>query len=225
MPKQSKTNQHMDEVKPNNPPFKPRKHKEHPLAKYSTQRDIPFPDHPSPLNQVQWRSVEDQKQVEKMERKLRNCLHDLNSPCTGEAVERRPVGECSEDAFDTYMSAIMDPTLYKRKEHNSPYTNKWADKEFVKHIVYEFNYPNIPSLGDISWAKNYVVIDQSDVVKALKEKGATIVNEYAMSNKLFRCITKKLVISFDTQTEIYYVRMNHWVQSLSEDVLTWIESF
>lgn len=163
-----------------------------------------------------------------MERKLVSHCRDYNTPCTGMAQERRAMGECDEDVFDTYMSATMPPHLYKRKEEYSPFVGR-DGPEAITNIVYEFTYPNFPSFGNSDWIQYHKVIDMSAQAQTLQSLGATIPKYFTQSP--YRCVAKKLVIVLDTCSEVFYVQLTNWVQRkvdsrVSESCdFAWVDSF
>ena len=191
----------------------------HPLQAYTDVDDVPITMHPSPLSSMAFKSNVDEWLIKRMETKLVNFLSDANSPCIGQYMKRKELGECPEEVFDSYMSKTMEAGLLEP----SPTINGDNEEEVVDNIIYIFSYPNFPSFGDTdTWGRKYKIINQSNVLAHLKARGAKCRSTY-FENKPYRCISSKLIVSYDTQTELYYAHMSHWVQSKDED--GWTESF
>lgn len=199
-----------------------RRYKYHPLEAFVKVDKIPITMHPSPLNLIHFTHNSHRKQAAHMELKLFNFLWDMNSPCNGPARTRLPIGECKESVFDMYMCKTMGPEKYVRAEQYSPWINREGDIERTRHIIYEFNYPNFPSFGDGTWAKNYMNVDQKHIIDSLRKRFNRPIRS-ELETVQYRYIASKLIISYDTSFELYYAHLSHWVQSKNGDC--WIESF
>jgi hypothetical protein len=191
----------------------------HPLEAFANQDHVSITTHSSPLGLF---TGSDSKSASRMENKLANFLWDMNSPCHGQAKTRIPIGECEERVFDAYFSKCMPSHLYQRFIQFSPAIDRLGESFKYANIIYQFDYPNIPSFSDCRWAKNYVDVDQSEVAEALMSLGADITEEFSTAH--FRCIVKSLIISYDTRTEVYYVQLKHWVQKQTRNGV-WVDSF
>ena len=202
---------------------KPRKH---PLGPFVYTDDVPVTIHDSPIRNNPFFTPDRTKEAEKMERKLVSHCQDYNTPNHGLATERRAMGECKEDTFDTYMSATMAPELYKRKEEYTPHQGR-DGHEYITNIVYEFTYPNFPSFGDADWVKYYTTIDQSKTAESLASLGAEIPPYFIQAPH--RCIVKTLYVVLDTCSEVFYIRLTNWVQkkvhSTSSCEFAWVDVF
>ena len=198
----------------------------HPLHEYTYQDDVLITLHPSPA--ATFTDKCERKQVEKMETKIANHLYDFNTPIHGEARNRIAIGECDEDVFDTYMSRTMPAHLYKREVEYTPFESRDFGTDSYRTIVYEFQNPNFPSFDDTDWAKFYTIIDHSNTATSFKEIGVKIPNHFEQAP--YRCIARKLTISFDTKREVYYVHFGNWVQKKCEiakensDIVAWCDS-
>ena len=105
---------------------------------------------------------------------------------------------------------------------NALHINRNGEEESIQNIIYIFQYPNLPSFGSATWSSNYLTIDLSSVAGSLSRLGANIPKNFV--EKPCRCIVRRLVVTFNTFSEIYYAHMSHWVQVKDEDD-NWIDSF
>lgn len=173
--------------------------------------EIPLYVYDSPLTNYSCTiSTQILEEAQRLERRIRRNLIKCITPSSGDCkMMNTAIGNCSKEAFQTYMSATIPNHLYKRTE----ISNNNGREESVTRITYEFTYPHFPSFGNPVWTKNYHTIDMSKVADELESHGETIPKYFRQSQ--YRIIAKKLYISFDTQRGQYYIHLTNWLQRKS----------
>ena len=197
----------------------------HKLASYFGVDHVPIDMHSSPIPSMTLRKTKHKKALLKMERKLANTLLDGNSPCVGQSRKLQPVGEINSELFDSYMIAAVPNYLHTRVEEYSPGVDRYGQTVYDKHIIYTFDYPNFPSFQHDLWASNYVQRDQSVVAQSLANLGGSCFMGKGFAVAYYRCIAKKLIVSMNTTTNIYSLKLTHWVQKKVSRTGKWVDSF
>ena len=216
---------------------KERAPRRHPLSQFTYVDDVPIELYPSPVRSFSntFTKKKEIDQAIKMEDKIQEHLYHFNTPCIGEAKKRFPLGECEEHVFDRYMSATMPGHLYKRVVEYTPFHYR-EGKAAVRSIIYDFQYPHFPSFfdDDNGWALHYTTVDQTEKAATLRSLGGKIPKFFEQAP--YCCIAKKVTVSYDTRTGVYYVAFSHWVQkkcevtqcnssNVPEKVEAWVDSF